>query len=237
MTARKSTNVKAAKRTKATAPAQPNDALIARYKTDENAMTAVAGAILAPNFRHGSAIGHVHREQFGRSAGSPGYADYGEAIEDIGQKAAKGDLTFVSHLLAAQAMTLDNMFTEMTRRMALNMGDYLGATETYARLAMKAQAQSRATLEALTKLHQPREQTVRHVHVNEGGQAVIADQFHHHAGGQENGQIADQSHATGAAGVGPALLGADPFGNGVPVASGEGKETVPDARGNQSRRT
>ena len=100
---------------------------------------------------------------------------------------------------------------------------------------MKAQAQSRATLEALTKLHQPREQTVRHVHVNEGGQAVIADQFHHHAGGQENGKIDDQSHATGAAGIGAALLGADPFGNGVPIPSREGPEAVPYARGHESR--
>lgn len=34
----------------------------------------------------------------------------------------------------------------------------------------------RATLEALAKLDQPREQTVRHVHVdNRGGQAVIAE--------------------------------------------------------------
>ena len=26
---------------------------------------------------------------------------------------------------------------------------------------------------------------LRHVHVNEGGQAVIADQFHHHSGGKK----------------------------------------------------
>lgn len=53
-------------------------------------------------------------------------------------------------------------------------------------MAMKAQSNARTTIEALTKLHQPREQTVRHVHVNQGGQAVVADQFHHHAGGQQN---------------------------------------------------
>lgn len=139
-----------------------------------------------------------------------------------------------SELLAVQALTLDNIFTEMARRMALNMGEYLGATETYARIAMKAQAQSRATLEALAKLHQPREQTVRHVHVNEGGQAVIADQFHHHAGGQKNGRFDDQSHATEAAGLGLPLLGADPLGNGVPIPSREGAEAVPNAWGHES---
>jgi hypothetical protein len=145
-------------------------------------------------------------------------------------------MALANRLLASQALTLDNIFTDMARRMALNMGEYLGATETYARIAMKAQAQSRATLEALAKLHQPREQTVRHVHVNEGGQAVIADQLHSHTGGAKNGAIDDQCHgaATGAAGVGPALLGADPCGNGVPIPSREGPEKVPNARRDES---
>ena len=65
--------------------------------------------------------------------------------------------------------------------------------------------------------HRPREQTVRHVHVNEGGQAVIADQFHHHAGGSENGKSVKQCHATGAAGESAALSGPDAGGNGMPI--------------------
>ena len=104
------------------------------------------------------------------------------------------------------------------------------------RLALKAQANCRATLEALAKLHQPREQTVKHVHVNQGGQAIVADNIHQHAGGRKNGKSNEQSHATGAAGESPALLGADPQGNGVPIPGGEGPETVPDARRDQSRR-
>ena len=130
--------------------------------------------------------------------GGPGHCDYGDAIRANADAAAKGELAFASRMLAAQAMTLDKIFTEMARRMALNMGEYLSASETYGRMAMKAQAQSRATLEALAKLHQPREQTVKHVHVNEGGQAVLADHFH--AGGQENAKSNKQSHAAGAAG-------------------------------------
>jgi hypothetical protein len=120
----------------------------------------------------------------------------------------------------------------MAQHMALNMGEFLGATETYACIALKAQAQSRATLETLAKLHQPREQTARHVNVSESGQAVIAENVH--TGGKGNGKIDDQSHATGAAGIGPALPGADPFGNGVPIPSREGKEAVPHARGHES---
>lgn len=233
----KNTKAKPARRTKGTAPAQPNNAMKVHAKEGDNVATATAAAILAPEFRHAVTASQIHKPQFGSMEGSPGFGDYADVLDKVSERARKGDLAMASELLAAQALTLDNIFTEMARRMALNMGEYLGATETYARIAMKAQAQSRATLEALTKLHQPREQTVRHVHVNEGGQAVIADQFHHHAGGQENGKAADQSHATGAAGVGPALLGADPFGNGMPIPSREGAEAVPNAWGHESGST
>jgi hypothetical protein len=181
----------------------------------------------------------ILKTQFGSMEGSPGLGDYSDIFARAGNAASKGDLKMASEMMIAQALTLDSIFTEMARRMALNMGEYLGATETYARIAMKAQAQSRATLEALAKLHQPREQTVRHVHVNEGGQAVIADQFHNHAGGARNGAIDDQSHgaATGAAGIGPALLGADEGGNGVPIPSCEGPEKVPNAWRDESGRS
>ena len=104
---------------------------------------------------------------------------------------------------------------------------------------MKAQSQSRATIEALAKLHQPREQTVRHVHVNEGGQAVIAEEFHHHTGGQENGHSSEQPHATGAigSGDGSALPSPDPLGPAVPITSGEGKQAVQNGRRQGKRRT
>ncbi|MBL0001347.1 MAG: hypothetical protein IPO97_10390, partial [Sphingomonadales bacterium] len=70
--------------------------------------------------------------------------------------------------------------------MAINMREYLRSQRTFGGIAMKARAQSRATDRGVGN-HQPREQTVRHVHVNEGkGQAVIADQFHNHTGGKEN---------------------------------------------------
>ena len=97
-----------------------------------------------------------------------------------------------------------------------------------------AQALS-ATLAELAKLHQPREQTVRHVHVNEGGQAVIADHFHHHTGGKENGTSTEQHHAQGP--CGPALPCPDPQGTGVPIPGDQGCEAVPNARRQRQRRT
>ena len=113
------------------------------------------------------------------------------ALNDEIKAVANGDLSHHRALLAGQAIALNSIFTEMSRRAALNMGGYLQASETFMRLALKAQTQSRATIEALDRLANGREQTVRHVHVNEGGQAVIADEFHHHTGGQENEQSSE----------------------------------------------
>lgn len=167
----------------------------------------------------------------------PGVADYADDLIAKADKAASGELAMASRMLAIQAVTLDAMFAELARRCAMNMGEYINASERYGRLALKAQSNCRATLEALAKLHQPREQTVRHVHVNEGGQAVIADQFHHHAGGQVNGKSVKQSDATGPAGAIAALPSPDPFRNGVPIPGSERQAPLPDARRHESRRT
>ena len=66
-----------------------------------------------------------------------------------------GDLKHAETTLTAQATTLDAIFNEMARRAALNMGEYLDATERYMRLALKAQGQCRATLETLAAIKNP----------------------------------------------------------------------------------
>ena len=216
----------------AATPAENNTALKVPKADGETVAFATARAFLGPDFRHGMAVSQIHKANLGTLDFSPNAAGYADAITEVADKAAKGDLAFASRLLAAQAVTLDNVFAEMVRRMSLNMGEYLGATETYARIALKAQANSRATLEALTKLHQPREQTVRHVHVNEGGQAVIADQIHHHTGEQKNGQSDGQPHATGtgSTGASAALPSPDPLGSSLPLPGSEREPAMQDAR-------
>jgi hypothetical protein len=211
-----------------------NDSLPVRKEPGETEALSTARVVMESNFRHGLTVAQVLKVPFGSADFTVGIGDYADAIAEKAAAAQKGDLRFASRMLAAQAVTLDTIFGEMARRMALNMGDYLGATETYGRIAMKAQAQSRAALETLAKLHQPREQTVRHVHVNEGGQAVIADQFHHHPGTERNGESLKQSDATGPAGQSAALPSPDPFGNGVPIPGSARQEAMQDARGDQS---
>jgi len=191
---------------------------------------AVARKVNSPWTRHGLAAlefqGQITRGLPDKD--KPGLPDFANDLKKRGEKLGGGDLELAGHLLASQAVTLDPIFTEMARRSGLNMGEYLDASERYMRLALKAQANSRATLEALAKLHQPREQTVRHVHVNEGGQAVIADQFHHHAGGQRNAETAEQPHAQSP--CGPALPCPDPLREAVPVPCDQEREAVPNAR-------
>lgn len=206
-----------------------NDALIIEAKADEPQEQALARAILQPGIRHAITASSFGAKIMGTADNLPGIGDYATYISDVGKKAQAGDLAMASRMLAAQAVTLDNMFTELARRAALNMGEYIGASETYARLAMKAQGHCRATLEALAKLHQPREQTVRHIHVNEGGKAIVADQFHHHAGGGKE-LSGEQCHATGAIDDSTALPCPNPKRDAMPVPGGERPEAVSDAR-------
>lgn len=162
--------------------------------------------------------------------------DYSRVLESVGDAAANGELALVSRTFISQALTCDTMFTEFARRAAMNVGRYPDAAERFARIALKAQANSRATLEALAKLHQPREQTVRHVHVNEGGQAIVADQFNHYSPGAGNAGTANQSHATGATGARATLPSPDPEGHAMPFPIGAGQAALPDARRNKPRR-
>lgn len=196
----------------------------------ESAAETMSRAMIGPYLRHGIVAKTIIGKMAGDLPGNPQFDQFGKSLKAQGKPAIAGDLTLASELLVTQAQTLDTIFTEMARRSALNMGDYIKASEAYMRLALKAQANCRATLEALAKLHQPREQTVRHVHVNEGGQAVIADEIHHHGGSGENAENGKQSHATGAAKGGAALPGPDPIGQPMPIASGSGQGAMPDAR-------
>lgn len=78
--------------------------------------------------------------------------------------------------------------------------------------------------------HQPREQIVNHVHLNERGQAVVADEFHHHTGGAANAKTVDQSYTASTTCDSASLLSQDTTGNGMPIPSGEGVTAMQDAR-------
>ncbi len=194
------------------------DTLEIKVEKGETPLKTLARIGLNPGVRHAYLAGKAAESIFG-DENAPTIIDNTEALAEILKSAAAGDKQLSSQLLAAQAVSLDTLFTELASRSKQNMGQYFDAAERYMRLALKAQAACRASLEALAKLHQPREQTVKHVHINEGGQAVVADQIHQHRGEGENGKTGEQSHATGATSESPAMLGADAEGSGVPISS------------------
>jgi hypothetical protein len=194
---------------------------------------AIARSELEPEVRHAALSINASADLFaGEGTSVPEMA---HAMRDISAEVGGQDMSGVSRILTSQALSLDALFTQMARRAHLNLGEFPDAAERYMRLAFKAQAQSRATLEALVQLHQPREQTVRHVHVYEGGQAVVAEQLHMHGPGVRNARTDEQPR--GPDERGPALLSHQPGGSGVSLTGSEGKAGVPDARRSRRKRS
>lgn len=71
------------------------------------------------------------------------------------RKVQSGDLSELEAILTAQAISFDLIFNALARRAASNIGEYMNAVETYLRVALKAQAQCRATLETLAEIKNP----------------------------------------------------------------------------------
>ena len=67
-----------------------------------------------------------------------------DVLREAADKVKAGDLSDMELMLAAQTIALNAVFSDMAWRAAENVGKYLLATETYLRLAFKAQAQCRA---------------------------------------------------------------------------------------------
>ena len=108
------------------------------------------------------------------------HADHGElsltdmvaSLRTHGEAINRGDLSAAERMLNAQAVALNAIFAELARRAALNMGAHLGATESYMRLALKAQSQSRATVETLAAIKNPPVVFARQANIAHGPQQV-----------------------------------------------------------------
>jgi hypothetical protein len=96
-----------------------------------------------------------------------------DGLRDTFGEVRGGDLHTMEAMLISQATALQTIFTSLARRAALNMGEYVGAADTYLRLALKAQSQSRATISALVDLKYPRQATfVKQANIAHGPQQV-----------------------------------------------------------------
>ena len=79
-----------------------------------------------------------------------------DRLADQTEAMRNGNTSDMEALLFNQALTLQAMFTALSRRAATNVGEYIGAAETYLKLALRAQGQCRATLETLSEMKNPR---------------------------------------------------------------------------------
>lgn len=127
----------------------PN-ALVVAKKTDETKAGALARKVIMP-----SVTGAVTMQAFKKKFGEVDLMALIEATEVQIQAVQDGDLKRTESMLITQAHTLDAIFNELALRAALNMGEYIGAMETYMRVALKAQSQCRATLETLAEIKNP----------------------------------------------------------------------------------
>jgi hypothetical protein len=79
---------------------------------------------------------------------------YAKLLREQAEEVRAGDLSRVESMLLAQANTLDMIFNQLAYK-AANC-EYLNQMQTHLTLALKAQAHSRATLEALAEIKNPR---------------------------------------------------------------------------------
>jgi hypothetical protein len=81
-----------------------------------------------------------------------------DVMEEKVDKVKSGDMSGLEATLTAQAITLDAVFNELAKR-AANSILHTQTCETLLRLALKAQAQCRATIETLAEVKQPKSAT------------------------------------------------------------------------------
>nr|WP_315486794.1 hypothetical protein [uncultured Undibacterium sp.] len=125
------------------------------------------------------------------SKGACGEIDLTETVGVMRERTKQvndGSLSELENTLTAQATTLNVIFNAMAQRAALNMGEHMSACETYLRMALKAQAQCRATIETLAEVKYPKAATfVR--------QQNVAYQQQVNNGENRSGNLSSSTHA------------------------------------------
>ena len=94
-----------------------------------------------------------------------------EQLRETSKEVRGGDLRVMESMLIGQATALQTIFASLARRAATQ--EHLRQYETFLGLALKAQAQSRATISALVDLKYPRQATfVKQANLAHGPQQV-----------------------------------------------------------------
>lgn len=139
-------------RTPRSAPKGKKTVLRTKLRSGETPAESVANMAVAGLEPHGVAIYELARPQLGDTLD---LTEIVAALYRETEKTQANDLSGVEARLTAQAATLDALFLRLLTRATGNMGQFLKAGEIYMRLALRAQAQSRATMETLALVKNP----------------------------------------------------------------------------------
>lgn len=145
----------------------PNALRLARRVGESEAETL--GRMLCDPLANTATVAHAYASDLFRGADINASID---AVTKITERVKAGDLEDLEAMLIAQATALQTMFVHLANRaqrqqLQRNFNDYLG-------MALKAQAQSRATISALVDLKFPRQVSyVKQANINNGGQQQV----------------------------------------------------------------
>lgn len=157
-------------------------------KPTESPADALAHKLLRPTVQAAATL-TVYNKDFGDVA-------INTLVDDLDTQcklANNGDLEQAETILMAQAQTLDSVFNNLARRASLNIGEYVNAADIYLRLALRAQAQCRATIETLAMMKNPQPVAfVRQANIAHGSQQVnnacLQPEEHSRTGKTDNSQ-------------------------------------------------
>lgn len=121
-------------------------------RTGETGARAVARGVLQPSIQAAITLSAVDVNKFPDLQINELVAE----LEDQSKGISAGDMTRLEAMLTAQAHTLDALFNRLVRQGVLNVGQHGEAADRYLRLALRAQAQVRATAETLHEMKHPR---------------------------------------------------------------------------------
>lgn len=121
--------------------------------------TVPKGHALEPHelLLHPEAQATLRMLAWGKFAGDADVSVLVHKMFDATKEVKAGNLGMLERMLAAQAFSLDTMFTDLARR--ARRQDGLAQIQTLTGLAFKAQAQCRATIEALAEIKNPKAAT------------------------------------------------------------------------------
>ena len=140
--------------------------VLPKHGGDKDRNTTVARAILRPGVQ--AAVTVKDYSNVSKELTLPCLI---EALSEQIKAVDDGDMARAEGMLVAQAHSLDSIFHNLAQR-AIH-SEYMGNVETYLKLGLRAQAQSRACWEALSAIkHPPMANYVGQANISQGPQQV-----------------------------------------------------------------